>query len=102
LAGVHVVHCTGLNLTPEVSELLKPEPPFPFTPQLMRKIATTTLAVHNPKEVHAIQGILGHAGLAVGERYYNLANSISAFEQLDGTIDRVARDSKTRKFRQHK
>jgi hypothetical protein len=60
------------------------------------------MAVHNPKEVHAIQGILGHAGLAVGEQYYHLASSISALEQLDGTIDQVARDAKTRKFRQHK
>lgn len=65
-----------------------------ITLQNVRKIAATTMAVHNPKHVRAIQGILGQAGPEVGEHWYNMANSFAAFDQLDKTIDKLSRHSK--------
>lgn len=62
-----------------------------ITPHDARKIAATTIAIHNPREVHAIAGVLGHAGPLVGEQYYNLANSIAAGRKLEQTIDNIAR-----------
>ena len=60
----------------------------PIAPQMVRKIVATTMAIHNPKRVHAIMGILGHNGLRVGEKWYNMASSVSAFDALDRSISR--------------
>jgi hypothetical protein len=66
-----------------------------ITPHDVRKIAATTIAIHNPKQVHALQGILGHgSGPLVAEQFYNLANSIEAGRSLDKTIDDISKRAK--------
>lgn len=65
-----------------------------ITLQNVRKIAATTMSVHDPRNVRAIQGILGQAGPEVGELWYNMANSFAAFDDLDKAIDNITRQSK--------
>lgn len=70
---------------------------FSVTPQVIRRIAATTIAIHNPRKVQSIQGVLGHANAAIGEEHYNQANSVLALDALDQCIDDLAKVAKERR-----
>jgi hypothetical protein len=69
----------------------------PITIQAVRKIAATTMALHNPAKVHHAQGVLGHARYETGEQHYILAGAVQAHASLDATIDQLARSAKDRR-----
>lgn len=67
------------------------------TVHAVRKIAATTMAVHNPSKVHDVQATLGHLQYSTGERHYILANTMQAHKDLDATIDALARAARDRR-----
>ena len=69
----------------------------PITVHAVRKIAATTMALHNPAEVHHVQGVLGHARFETSEKHYILASTVQAHAELDATIDQLARSARNRR-----
>jgi len=69
----------------------------PITIHAVRKIAATTMALHNPAKVHYVQGVLGHARYETGEQHYILAGAVQAHAALDATIDQLARLARDRR-----
>jgi site-specific recombinase XerC len=57
-----------------------------INPHLFRKIATTHLAIHDPRHVGVAQPLLGHADYRVTEGAYNLARSIDAARRHHGVV----------------
>ncbi|MEQ1578510.1 MAG: hypothetical protein ABL894_12745 [Hyphomicrobium sp.] len=70
-----------------------------ITPSLARKIAATTIATANPEQIHAVQGVLGHSRYGTGEQWYNMASSLSAFNDLDATMTRLEKGPRKKKNR---
>jgi integrase len=50
----------------------------PISMHLFRHAAATSLAIDGPHHVRLLAALLGHAQLATGERYYNMAGSLEA------------------------
>lgn len=50
----------------------------PLSPHLFRDCAATGIAEESPEEINLIADILGHSNLAMAEKHYNQAGSISA------------------------
>lgn len=69
----------------------------PITVHAVRKIAATTMALHNPAKVHHVQGVLGHARYETGEQHYMLAGAVQAHADLDAAIDKLVRSAKDRR-----
>ncbi len=67
------------------------------TVHTVRKIAATTMALHDPVNVHQVQGILGHAEYSTSENSYVLAGAVQAHSDLDATIDILARAARERR-----
>lgn len=68
-----------------------------ITVHCVRKIAGTTVALHDPKNVHKVPAILGHKRYQVGERHYLLAGAVQAHTDLDAAIDRLSRSAQERR-----
>lgn len=59
----------------------------PINPHSFRHLAATTIATANPEGVMDIQGVLGHASPAAGEKYYNKAKMVDAGRRYQQTLD---------------
>jgi hypothetical protein len=62
-------------------------------PHAFRKCLTTTIAIDNPAAIDIVPTALGH-GPRINEKSYNMASSISAFEQLGNSIEAELRDGR--------
>jgi len=69
----------------------------PITIHAVRKIAATTMALHNPAKIHHVQGVLGHTRYETSEQHYILAGAVQAHASLDATIDQLARSARDRR-----
>ena len=58
----------------------------PLNPHGFRDSVATWIAIHAPEDAPIIARILGHATIAVSERYYNLAQSLEAGRRYQGVI----------------
>lgn len=64
-------------------------------PHAFRKCLTTTIAIDRPWMIHITPTALGH-GPKVNEHWYNMAGFVSAFEQLESSIDAELREGNVR------
>jgi integrase len=62
-----------------------------INPHLFRSIAATTIASVTPDNVTDVAGVLGHASLAVSEKYYTKARTVEAGRAYHGTISTLRR-----------
>lgn len=92
----------GLPMTPaqffkSFTHLTKQKFGVPITVQAVRKIAATTMALHNPAEVHNVSGVLGHSRYRTSEDHYIMTGSFMAHEDLDATFDKLTRAANDRR-----
>lgn len=69
---------TAEGLAERIAQLTAHHLGRPISMHLFRHAAATSAAVEDPHHVGLIAALLGHARLATGERYYNMAGSIEA------------------------
>ncbi len=67
-------------------------------PHAFRKCLTTTIAIESPAKIHAVSTALGH-GPMINEYWYNMAGTVSAFDQLGDAIEGELRDGRTASIR---
>jgi integrase len=62
-------------------------------PHLVRKIAATELAIHDPAHIGVAQRLLDHANPATTEEYYDLAQSIDAARRVHQTLGALRQEA---------